>query len=151
MGLPEAIKIKVGSWTHLQKLDYEQLPFKCRECHEYGHFAKCCLKSRTRERKRGGMAASQETENKPKSKCQQPGDGKRKTKPNISWNFWKGKRNLEGLNKQICYSGIKVRGSSGRGPNPVTATRPEFCSAARPRAGFPFSNWEAIIPEEQRL
>ena len=29
VGLPEAIKIKVGIWTHLQKLDYEQLPFKC--------------------------------------------------------------------------------------------------------------------------
>jgi len=23
VGLPEAIKIRVGSWTHLQKLDYE--------------------------------------------------------------------------------------------------------------------------------
>eukprot|EP00253_Pinus_taeda_P013975 PITA_13975 len=31
-GLPEAIKLKVGSWTHVQKLDYEQLPFKCRKC-----------------------------------------------------------------------------------------------------------------------
>lgn len=29
VGLPEVIKIKVGSWTHVQKLDYEQLPFKC--------------------------------------------------------------------------------------------------------------------------
>lgn len=42
VGLPEAITINVGSWTHLQKLDYEQLPFKCRKCHEYGHFAKGC-------------------------------------------------------------------------------------------------------------
>lgn len=43
VGLPEAITIKVESWTHLQKLDYEQLPFKCRKCHVYGHFAKDCL------------------------------------------------------------------------------------------------------------
>jgi hypothetical protein len=38
VGLPEAIKLKVGDWQHYQKLDYEQLPFKCRGCHEYGHF-----------------------------------------------------------------------------------------------------------------
>ena len=29
VGLPKAIKINVDSWTHVQKLDYEQLPFKC--------------------------------------------------------------------------------------------------------------------------
>jgi hypothetical protein len=43
VGLPEAIKINVGSWTHVQMLDYEQLPFKCRKCHVYGHFARGCL------------------------------------------------------------------------------------------------------------
>jgi hypothetical protein len=42
VGLLEAIKINVGSWTHVQKLDYEQLPFKCRKCHVYGHFARGC-------------------------------------------------------------------------------------------------------------
>jgi hypothetical protein len=42
VGLPKAIKIKVGSWTHVQVLDYEQLPFKCRKCHVYGHFARGC-------------------------------------------------------------------------------------------------------------
>jgi hypothetical protein len=39
VGLPEAIKINVGSWYHIHKLDYEQLSSKCRGCHEYGHFA----------------------------------------------------------------------------------------------------------------
>lgn len=43
-GLPEAIKIKVDQWTHIQKLDYEKIPFKCKVCHEYGHFANSCLK-----------------------------------------------------------------------------------------------------------
>ena len=43
-GLPEAIKLTVGSWSHFQKLDYEQLPFKCRGCHEYGHFIRNCPK-----------------------------------------------------------------------------------------------------------
>ena len=37
-GLPEAINLTVGNSYHFQKLDYEQLPFKCRGCHEYGHF-----------------------------------------------------------------------------------------------------------------
>jgi hypothetical protein len=36
--LPEVVKLKVGAWHHFQKLDYEQLSFKCRSCHEYGHF-----------------------------------------------------------------------------------------------------------------
>ena len=43
-GLPEAVKLKVGSWHHYQKLDYEQLPFKSRLCHEHGHFQRNCPK-----------------------------------------------------------------------------------------------------------
>ena len=43
-GLPEAVKLKVGDWHHFQKLDYEQLPFKCRLCHEHGHFQRNCPK-----------------------------------------------------------------------------------------------------------
>jgi hypothetical protein len=43
-GLPEAINLTVAGWTHVQELDYEQLPFKCRHCHGYGHFAKHCKK-----------------------------------------------------------------------------------------------------------
>ena len=27
-GLPEAVKISLGSWSHYQKVDYEHLPFK---------------------------------------------------------------------------------------------------------------------------
>ena len=37
-GLPKAIKLTMGNWFHFQKLDYEQLSFKCRGCHEYRHF-----------------------------------------------------------------------------------------------------------------
>ena len=36
--LQEALNLMLGNWSHFQKLDYEQLPFKCRGCHEYGHF-----------------------------------------------------------------------------------------------------------------
>jgi len=43
-GLPEAIKLKVDDWSHIQQLDYEQIPFKCKACHEYGHFANRCSK-----------------------------------------------------------------------------------------------------------
>ena len=43
-GLPEAIKLKVDNWTHILRLDYEQIPFKCKVCHEYGPFANRCSK-----------------------------------------------------------------------------------------------------------
>ena len=29
---------------HVQELDYEQVPFKCKFCHGYGHFARSCKK-----------------------------------------------------------------------------------------------------------
>ena len=44
-GLPEAIKLKVDDWCHIQQLDYEQIPFKCKVCHEYGNFPNRCPKS----------------------------------------------------------------------------------------------------------
>ena len=43
-GLPESINLSIDGWTHLQTVDYEQIPFKCKYCHEYGHFAKSCPK-----------------------------------------------------------------------------------------------------------
>jgi hypothetical protein len=52
VGLPEAVNLKVGEWQHLQKLDYEQLPFKCRGCHDYGHFQRNCPKARRRKKGR---------------------------------------------------------------------------------------------------
>ena len=44
VGLPEAINMTVTDWSYVQELDYEQLPFKCRFCHGYGHFSKTCKK-----------------------------------------------------------------------------------------------------------
>ena len=44
VGLPEAIKLTVADWSHVQELDYEQLPFKCRHCNGYGDFSKSCKK-----------------------------------------------------------------------------------------------------------
>jgi len=41
-GLPEAIRIKFDQWTHIQQLDYKKIPFKCKVCHEYGHFTNRC-------------------------------------------------------------------------------------------------------------
>jgi hypothetical protein len=45
-GFPEAIQLNVDGWSHLQALDYEQVPFKCNSCHEYGHFTKICPKAK---------------------------------------------------------------------------------------------------------
>ena len=36
--------LSIDGWSHLQTVDYEQIPFKCKYCHEYGHFAKSCPK-----------------------------------------------------------------------------------------------------------
>ena len=44
VGLPEAINLTVADLTYVQELDYEKLPFKCRFCHGYGHFARYCKK-----------------------------------------------------------------------------------------------------------
>jgi hypothetical protein len=44
-GLSEAIQLNLEGWSHLQALDYEQVPFKCNSFHEYGHFAKSCPKA----------------------------------------------------------------------------------------------------------
>jgi hypothetical protein len=52
-GLPEAIKLKVGDWQHYQKLDYEQIPFKCRGCHNYRHFQRNCPKNPNMEKESG--------------------------------------------------------------------------------------------------
>lgn len=43
-GLLETIKLKVDDWTHIEVLDYDQLPFKCRHYHGYGNFARHCKK-----------------------------------------------------------------------------------------------------------
>ena len=36
--LPEAIRLLWDDDEWLQNLDYEQVPFRCCRCHEYGHF-----------------------------------------------------------------------------------------------------------------
>jgi hypothetical protein len=41
-GLPKAIQLNLDSWTYIQQVDYEHIPFKCKICHEYGHFSKSC-------------------------------------------------------------------------------------------------------------
>ena len=44
VGIPEAINLTIAYWSHVQELDYEQLPFKCIFCHGYGHFSRLCKK-----------------------------------------------------------------------------------------------------------
>ena len=34
----------MDGWEHMQNIVYEQLPFKCKKCHEYSHFVKNCPK-----------------------------------------------------------------------------------------------------------
>jgi hypothetical protein len=39
-GLLKVIQLTLDNWSYIQKVDYEQLLFKYKACHEYGHFAK---------------------------------------------------------------------------------------------------------------
>ena len=48
-GLPEEVNLFMDGWEYLQKVDYEQLPFKCRKCHEYRHFVKSFPKEATED------------------------------------------------------------------------------------------------------
>jgi len=71
VGLPEVVKLKVGDWQHFQKLDYEQLPFKCRGCHEYGHFQRNYPEKTKQEKEEGEgwkQAKKGKTTTKPKEK-----------------------------------------------------------------------------------
>jgi hypothetical protein len=48
-GLGEEMDLSWGGYTYAQKLDYENIPFRCRRCHQYGHLVKNCkLPLRTR-------------------------------------------------------------------------------------------------------
>ena len=40
--LPEAIRLNWDDEEWIQQIDYEQLPFRCRICHEYSHFRRNC-------------------------------------------------------------------------------------------------------------
>jgi len=51
-GLGEELDMTLGTVCHTQKLDYENVPFRCRRCHEYGHLvAECKLPLRIIKRK----------------------------------------------------------------------------------------------------
>jgi len=43
-GLPWSIILSFENKKYLQQVDYENLPFKCHHCHEYGNFSWSCSK-----------------------------------------------------------------------------------------------------------
>jgi hypothetical protein len=71
-GLPEAINLSLDGWSYLQQVDYKQFPFKCKICHEYGHFAKRCPK-----------APVVQPEGEPNEKWKQPHRKKQTTKQEV--------------------------------------------------------------------
>jgi len=51
-GLGDEVDLVLGPFHHTQRLDYENIPFRCRRCHEYGHLvADCKLPLRVIKRK----------------------------------------------------------------------------------------------------
>lgn len=43
-GILKAVLISLDNWQHVQELNHEQLPFKCKICHKFEHLAKNCKK-----------------------------------------------------------------------------------------------------------
>ena len=43
-GLHAEVNLCMDSWPYVQEVDYDQLPFKCKSCHKFGHFTKGYLK-----------------------------------------------------------------------------------------------------------
>jgi len=72
--LLEAIQLTLDDWSHIQQVDYEQLPFKCKVCHEYSHFAKSFPKSQVTKQQSGEKYQWQTQ----KKKC---GSGKPRSHP----------------------------------------------------------------------
>jgi len=63
-GLGDEVELVLGHYRHIQKLDYENIPFRCRRCHEYGHsVADCKLPLRIIKRKSPKEAVMQSTRN----------------------------------------------------------------------------------------
>jgi hypothetical protein len=72
VGLPEAVKLSIGSWFYYQKIDYEHLPFKCKNCREHGHFQRNCPKAQTphKEDSEGWKKVKRnKAAQKPREKC----------------------------------------------------------------------------------
>jgi hypothetical protein len=49
--LPEAIILEFRDEEWIQSIDYEQIPFRCRICHEHGHLIRECLLNKKQETK----------------------------------------------------------------------------------------------------
>jgi hypothetical protein len=52
-GFPETIQLTLDDWTHIQYVDYEHLPFKCKACHEYGNFPNSLPKAQATQQPQG--------------------------------------------------------------------------------------------------
>ena len=41
-GIGEENDLSWGGYNYIKKSDYENIPFRCRRCHQYGHLIKSC-------------------------------------------------------------------------------------------------------------
>ena len=57
----------MDGWGLYQKVYYQQIPFKCRKCHEYGHFVKNFPKSTQEEAEKNHEEGWQQTKRGKKS------------------------------------------------------------------------------------
>ena len=49
--LPEAISLEFKDEEWIQSINYKQIPFRCRRCHEHGHLIRECPLNKKQETK----------------------------------------------------------------------------------------------------
>jgi len=42
-GLLDAIQLNLDNWSFIQQVEYNQIPYSCKNFHEYDHLARGCL------------------------------------------------------------------------------------------------------------
>jgi len=96
---PEAIQLTLDHWSYIQIVNYEQLSFKCKTCHEYGHFTKKCPKKKIDQPEEKEKEQWQQTKRKKTTNNYgpQPQEHKTNSKPNFPL---KGKYPMMGNNNR---------------------------------------------------
>jgi len=52
-GFPTTITLNLDSWSHIQEVDHDQHPFKCKVCNEYDHFVRSYKMKQEENQKQG--------------------------------------------------------------------------------------------------
>jgi hypothetical protein len=94
--LPEAICLEFRDEEWIQSIDYEQIPFRCRRCHEHGHLLRECPLTRKTEQEKTKQNQDEEGFVRPNYK----GKGNRRQNKTPANSHPETKNSFEGLGNQ---------------------------------------------------